>query len=146
MDEPITILEIRNALRAKRFAHANEAELESGVEEVLAEMGLPVRRQVRLGPRERIDVTTELPRGDRAAIRVGIEIKIKGPADAARRQLVRYAGHEEVDALLLVTTMYRHMAEIMPHATDCPRDHDAGARWLLSGKPFELVLLDRGLL
>lgn len=147
MDDVITVRSIRNALRDHRFAHANEAELETGVEQVLTAMGLAVHRQVRLSGQDRIDVMTDLPRGDQPAVRLGIEIKVKGPADGVRRQLVRYAGHDQVDALVLVTTMYRHMNEVAIHTETCSAgDNPAGACRLLAGKPFELVLLDRGLI
>jgi len=144
MDDEITVRDVRNALRDKEYRHANETELERGIDEVLTKMGLTVRRQVRLSERDRIDLATELPRTDGPAIRVGIEIKVQGPAHTVRRQLTRYTEHDEIDALLLVTTMYKHMFEISPHTEDCPPGHRAGARRMLAGKPFELVLLRRG--
>jgi hypothetical protein len=146
MDDAITTRKIRNALREHRYAHANEIELHGGVEQVLTGMGLTVDREVRLSDRDRIDIMTDLPRRNGPPVRLGIEVKVKGSADGVARQLFRYASHDRVDALILVTTMYRHMSGVLPFATPVVHPNDAGARWLLGMKPFEVALISRGLL
>jgi hypothetical protein len=149
MDDPLTVRDIRNALRREQFRHANETELETGIAKVLDSLGLTVRRQVRLSDRDRIDIAVDLPRPAGAAVTAGIEVKIGGNAGAVRRQLMRYTECPELDALLLVTTVYRHMAEVMPYATSAgapASETHAGAAWLLNGMPLELVLINRGML
>ncbi len=145
MDDEMTLRRIRNELRRQQFRHADEAELETGIETVLAGLGLPVQRQVRLDGRSRIDLTAHMPRPAEPIV-VGLEVKVDGSAGAVRRQVLRYAAVDTLGALILVTTLHRHMVEVMPYATEAPAGNPAGAKWLLAGKPFELVLIRRGLL
>lgn len=145
MDDVITVRNIATTLRNNRYGHANEIELHSGIEQVLTGMGLTVRREVSLSREDRIDMTTELTRPDGTPVRLGIEVKVKGPAGEVHRQLRRYASHvDQVDALLLVTTMYRHMIGVLPHALPAGDAGHAGTRWLLAGIPFEVALINRG--
>ncbi|MBF6618804.1 MAG: hypothetical protein ITG02_01055, partial [Patulibacter sp.] len=60
---------------------------------------LPVHREVRLSVRDRIDHVVG---------RIGIECKVAGDPDSVRRQMERYADHDRIEALVLVTTRSRH--------------------------------------
>lgn len=91
---------IAAALRARRFRFVDEAELQDGIEKVLLELGVPHRREARLSPSDRIDFLT--------ADGLGIEVKVEGSFGDVLRQLDRYAQHEEVGALLLVTRRATH--------------------------------------
>ncbi len=149
MDDLITVRHIRDAVNRKRFGYANEVELHRGLAQVLAGLGLTVEREVRLGGPDRIDITVDLVRPAGRRIRVGIEAKIAGQAGSVRRQLSRYARYPQLDALMLVTSVRRHTAEMVAHAelaTPGGPGADAGARWVLAGKAFDMVLLDGGLL
>lgn len=145
-DEPITVSRIRREIRAKEFRHARETELHDGIQEVLEGLGLPVRREVTLDEKNRIDLTTDLPRTEGRPLVLGIEVKIAGKPGDVRRQVQRYSQFAQLGALLLVTTIRRHMAEVMACATSAPLDTAAGSRWRIGDKPFDLVLINRGLL
>lgn len=90
---------IRAAVRGARLMFGTEAELQEGLARVLAAAGVDHRREVPLSKRDRIDFL--LPEG------IGIEVKIEGALSALTRQLWRYAEHEEVVALVLVTSQLR---------------------------------------
>lgn len=104
------------ALRGGRFRFADEDQLQEAVATALEPLG--VQREVRLGARDRLD---HLVDGG-----VAVEIKVAGPADSVRRQLERYALHDEVEALVLVTTRSRHAA-FLPDQ--------------VGGKPLQVVYL-----
>ncbi len=148
MPGTLTVREVRVALGRKRFAHANEVELQDGIAQVLSgDLGLDVEREVRLNPRDRIDLRTLLPQGDdRAPLRLGIEVKIKGDPGGVRRQLWRYTERDQLDALLLVTTLHKHTTEIFQVARPGPTEGIMLARWRLNGMPFEAMLMRRGML
>jgi hypothetical protein len=147
MPGTITVRNVRSTLSKHQFRHANEAELEVGIAQVLTDdLGLHVERQVRISAKDRIDLRVLLPRQGEAPLRLGIEVKIKGDAGAVRRQLVDYTESDAIDALMLVTTMHRHTAEIFQHARPGPTEGLLLARWRLNGMPFEAVLMRRGFL
>lgn len=145
-DGPITVRSIRNTIRSKDFRHANEGELHAGISDTLARLGLPVRHEVTLDRGNRIDLTTDLPRPGRDPIVLGIEVKIAGAAADVRRQVQRYAGFRTLGALILVTTVYRHMVDLMPHTSRNDGPTDAGAGLTLGSMPFDIALINRGLL
>jgi hypothetical protein len=96
---------IVEALSTARFIYRNELELHDGIVARLASVGVEVtagEREVRLDAAGRIDFL--LRSG------LGIEVKVKGQAGDVWRQLDRYARHDRVRRLLLVTTRARHMA------------------------------------
>lgn len=80
---------------------ADEHEIQGAIERVLVGAGLGVDREVQLGTAGRIDF--EVP-----ALRLGIEVKVKGGAKDVVEQLARYAETGRYDAVLLVTTQRRH--------------------------------------
>lgn len=138
---PVTLTRIRNEIRRFNFRNADEFELHAGLETILTGLGLTVEREVRLDQHSRIDIATDLPAG----LRLGIEVKIAGQGMNVLRQVRRYAAVPELDALMLVTTINRHLQAVMPWV-DVPAGPPSMSRWTLDGKPFDLVLLRRGLL
>lgn len=60
---------------------------------------MPYEREVILSPKDRIDF---LVNGN-----IGIELKIKGAVSALTEQLERYATHDKIEVLVLVTTKTR---------------------------------------
>jgi hypothetical protein len=98
-----------------------EAELQEGLAEVLTRAGYRVEREARLSARDRIDLLVD---------RVGIEVKVGGPAGSVVRQLERYADSEDLDALVLASSRRHHLA--MPG--------------VLNGKPVVVVSLVAGAL
>lgn len=112
-------MEIAQVLRSVRFNYANELQLHEGIEAVLLEAGYNPLREVRMGPRNRIDFLVA---------DIGIEVKIGGTAAHARRQLERYAKHDAIGSLIFATTR-------RAHALETPE----------LDKPVELVILNGGI-
>lgn len=92
---------VLRVLESHRFLYRSEADLQESLATVLAAEGLPVRREVRLNSRDRIDLLVW---------RVGIEVKVAGQRDQVLAQLKRYAESEQVGALILVTSRARQIA------------------------------------
>lgn len=82
------------ALGSYRFNFTKESELQDGIEAVLERESVKAKREVRLSPRDRIDFL---------AGTVGIEVKTAGSSANLLRQLARYAEHEAVRSLVVVT-------------------------------------------
>jgi len=82
-------------LRRARLLCGSEAALQRSIEDTLATAGVSFEREVRLGPADRIDFL--------AAAGVGIEAKVRYPRRSIYRQLERYAQHDAIAALVLVT-------------------------------------------
>lgn len=105
-----------NLIAGSRFTFANEKQLQDGIAMVLAPTGLAVSREHRLSPTDVIDFLVES---------VGVEVKIKGAVGAVQAQLERYATHDTVTELVLVTGRVQ--------LTRMPRK--------LNGKPLTVVPL-----
>lgn len=91
---------ISTLLEAHRFTHTCEEDLQRGVETVLAENKIPYVREASLSKGDRPDFLVE---GS-----IVLELKVKGASHAVLRQLMRYANHEKVKAIILVTTKFAH--------------------------------------
>ena len=89
-----TVLDALRELRSPFALYEND--LHRMVEKRLAEAGLSFQHEAKIGPGCRIDYLVD---------RIGIEIK-KGRPDAAqlKRQLMRYAACEGVDALIVISS------------------------------------------
>lgn len=94
--------QIDRLIRSHRFRYADEDQLQEGIAAVLEGAGLEPQREVRLGDRDRIDLMVGS---------IGIEVKVAGSVSSAFEQLQRYAEHEEVDALILVTSRYQRLPD-----------------------------------
>jgi hypothetical protein len=94
---------VARILGGVRFRFTDEAELQRGIAEALTEW--KPEREVVLGPKDRIDF---LLWG------VGIEIKVKGGISKLTRQLHRYAQHERINALVLVTSREQYRLQLPP--------------------------------
>lgn len=92
---------ILEAISAYRYTYADEDALQGGLSDALTAAGIAHEREVRLNARDRIDILA-------GAGAVGIEVKVEGQSSSVVRQLRRYAKHESVEEILLVTNRYRH--------------------------------------
>lgn len=82
------------------LTYEDEASLHLAIAKTLEEGGIEHEHEVRLDARSRLDFLT--------ADGVGVEVKIAGQAAGVTRQLLRYAHHQEVHELVLVTTQADH--------------------------------------
>lgn len=112
------IEQIVATLRRARFRIGTEAALQASIADALDDAGAAFAAEVRLAPGERIDFMVEPG--------IGIEAKVKCDKRAIYRQLERYAGREQVKALILVTGT----------AMGLPRE--------IGGKPLFYVSIGRG--
>jgi hypothetical protein len=100
----VAIEAILAVLRSNRFNFNNEADLQAGISSALSTAGIPHLREHRLSGEDRIDFYFT----DR---RIGMEVKIKGSPSAVLSQLLRYAQHDDVASLILVTSRLRLAGE-----------------------------------
>lgn len=91
-------------LRSARFRYSNEAELQEGIQRLLADNDLAHEREAVLTDGERIDFLVGS---------VGVEVKIAGSSSEVFRQLMRYAKLPKISALILITDKTR-IANGMP--------------------------------
>lgn len=97
-----TVSQVDGILRVigdSRFLWATELDLQRGLEQTLTAAGYEVESEVRLNPRDRIDLLVD---------RIGIEVKVDGPWRTVERQLRRYLESDQLDALVLVTAKGTH--------------------------------------
>lgn len=95
----MTVEAICLALGGRAMCTIDESELASAVARLLTEAGIPFEQEYRLSSRDRIDFMVGS---------VGVELKVEGsPADIIR-QLHRYAEHDAIEELVLVTTRRKH--------------------------------------
>lgn len=80
---------------------SDEAELQAEVERILTARGGVVERERHLSARDRPDFM--LPDEGLA-----LEVKVDGSATDLLRQIHRYAGHDEVEGVIVLTTKSRH--------------------------------------
>lgn len=85
---------IAGAIRMHRFSFVDEEDLQRGIA-IALDGAVKFHREVRLSGRDRIDFL--------CAYGVGIEVKVQGRASSVLSQLERYASHDQISALVLVT-------------------------------------------
>lgn len=90
---------LTSALRSARFRFSSEDELQAGVAEVMAAAGVAFDREVAIGQRDRLDFL---------AGTAAIEVKVDGGRNDLLRQLARYARHDGIQDLVVVTSRARH--------------------------------------
>ena len=76
-----------------------EKTLQEDIESVLRESGISFNREFPLSKRDRVDFLVGS---------VAIEVKIKGSKTDVLRQLFRYAEHDRIREILLITTKAAH--------------------------------------
>ena len=92
----MSIAVIMGALARARLPLNDEKRLQVEIEPLLARTGLLIRREVTLAPGDVVDFMAD---------DIAIEIKIKGQRRAILRQCERYAAHDAVAAIILVTNV-----------------------------------------
>lgn len=108
---------IVRSINRHRYRFDTEKELQGALEAVLVDAGLTCVRELALTPEDVIDFLV--------ADCVGVEVKVRGSLSAVTRQLHRYAGHEAIKALVLVTA----------------RRTLANQPAVMQGKPLEVVVV-----
>ena len=98
-------------LKRFHFSYQNELELQDGIAQALSAATIPYEREKRLTPTDRPDFFVD---------GIVLEVKIKGATRAVLRQLNRYAGHESVKAILLVTTRSLQAFQVPESMNDKP--------------------------
>lgn len=86
-------------LQGFRFRFTTEDELQRGVAQALDRRKVPYLREHRLNAEDRPDFLIE---------RIIVECKIDGSTQSLLRQVQRYAQHQEVDGIIVVTNRTRH--------------------------------------
>lgn len=96
-----TLSKLRLALRGMNYSPcSSEKELEDQVVTRLAKLGVEFQRQVIASADDRFDILIE---GS-----IVIEIKVSGSASELLRQVARYARHQCVSDIIVVTTRASH--------------------------------------
>jgi len=91
---PSTLDELVTVLRHYGVRGTGEREVQDGLALIFQHERIAFEREVALTPEDRIDFLVGA---------IGVEVKIKGGPSAVLEQLTRYAQHDRVRALLLVT-------------------------------------------
>lgn len=91
----LALVIVTRVIGSRRFRFANEKDLQAGIETALLEEGIRFEREVKLAKGDIIDFIVD---------DLGIEVKIDGPLTALTRQLARYARHERIAELLVVSS------------------------------------------
>jgi hypothetical protein len=100
---PLGAAALAELLAAHRMVWSSEDQLQAGIAAALAAAGIAHEREVRLSPRNRVDLLVG---------RVAVEVKVarRTALGDIAAQLGRYAASPDVDELLLVTTRPQHQA------------------------------------
>lgn len=88
--------EVLGVLRNHVYDLSSEKLVQQAMENLLTKHVIPFEREVRLDEKDRIDFLI--------ADGLGIEVKLDGTLTKVTRQLCRYAQHDEIKMLLLITT------------------------------------------
>lgn len=104
---PITPEHICQLISGYRFGFDDEAQLQRGIASVFHMAGIEHMREFCLSPQDRPDFF--VGRGDNEQpLEIVVEVKVKGSKADVLRQLHRYAQHDQVSAIVLVTTRAIH--------------------------------------
>ncbi|MFA6244777.1 MAG: hypothetical protein WC655_27785 [Candidatus Hydrogenedentales bacterium] len=99
---------IMELLQNKAIRSTSELELQDGIAQVLQQAGVEFIREARLSDSDRPDFMVG---------RVAIEVKTGGSKSALCRQLMRYAAHQDVDEILVITSRFA-LADL-PQVLNC---------------------------
>lgn len=91
----IAVEQVVRHLRVQRYRVGQELLLQDDIETSLRFLQIAFEREVRLAPGDRIDFLLD---GG-----IGIEAKTRCPRRSIYRQLERYAGRDQITALILIT-------------------------------------------
>lgn len=86
-----------SSLERQRFPLNKESETQAAIEHALKQMQVEYVREYKLDENSRIDFY--IPK-----FKLGIEVKIKGSRADIQSQCVRYAMHNQIEAILLMTS------------------------------------------
>jgi hypothetical protein len=101
----LTPASVAGLLGGFRIRFADEGDVQLAIAEILDRGRIAYQREFRLTARDRLDfLLTDSS--------IAIEIKIKGRTAEVLRQLERYAGHEFIAGLVLVTTRRLQAAQM----------------------------------
>src|SRR3546814_15305462 len=100
-----SLAKLAKMLRFGNFRLGHETLLQEDVEALFERNSVGFRREFILGPGERVDFLV----GDRIAV----ELKVKCSPRVMMRQLQRYAAHDKVQAIILVTATVTSMPDSM---------------------------------
>lgn len=95
---PPTVDDIADLLGRYRISGLHEDKVQKDIAAIFDQHDITHTREARLSARDRIDFLVG---------NVGVEVKTQGSLPALLRQLSRYATHENVTSLLLVTATPR---------------------------------------
>jgi hypothetical protein len=98
----MTAEQIAALLQATRFQFSSEDDLQRGIDALLRSKGIVAKREVVLGPGDRIDFLIE---GG-----IGIEVKVRGSASTLGRQVERYLSGNRLSSIIVVTSRMEHQA------------------------------------
>ena len=93
---------LRSTLLERRLPAVNEIALQDAIAAAFTSAGIAFDREVILSGKDRIDFLV--------GGHLGLEVKIEGALSEVTRQLHRYAQHDQIQGLVLVTTRMRHRA------------------------------------
>lgn len=93
--KPIDLISL---LKHWKLPTSNENRLQAALEQVLVELELPFEREKRL----------ETGIIDFCVDRLGVECKVKGSYPSVMEQVARYCCSQEIDGILVVTTVAAH--------------------------------------
>jgi hypothetical protein len=99
------------ALSSARFMYCAESDLQDAVAELLARNGIAYEREVRLSKRDRVDFMVD---GD-----IALELKVKTSGTALTSQVLRYAEHWRVKAIVVAGTTH-HVRNVVVSANGKP--------------------------
>lgn len=95
--------DIADKLRGFRLRFGTEAILQADVYAALRVLGMGASPEYRLSDKDRVDFLLDTER-------IGIECKVDGGLPVVAQQLLRYAEHELITGLILVTRRNAHLA------------------------------------
>jgi hypothetical protein len=117
VEPQLALAALKNLIGTVQFRFSEEKYLQDGLQVIFQREAVVFWREHNLSFRDRPDFF--LPFSG-----IAIEVKVNGATSAVLRQLERYATHDEVKAILLITTRLRHQ---MPEQ--------------LNGKPVAVVTI-----
>lgn len=94
---------IIDALKGKRLPLTDEKECQRAILQVLSDLFIPVRREVKISGGV-IDFLVGS---------VGVEVKLKGAAALIRRQIVRYCADQNIEGVVLLTAKPVDLAPLL---------------------------------